>query len=55
MADSGLESDVSSFGQATDGTLYVLSLADGVFRVDAAADSTLIVGPTQSKTTVCRP
>ncbi len=35
--DSGLEaSAVSSFGQANNGTLYVVSLTDGVFRIDAA-------------------
>jgi glucose/arabinose dehydrogenase len=35
MADSGTGSDsISSFGQATNGTLYVLSLADGIFRAD---------------------
>ena len=37
MEDSGLESaSVSSFGQANGGALYVLSLSDGVFRVDPA-------------------
>jgi glucose/arabinose dehydrogenase len=37
MRDSGVKSDsVSSFGQANDGTLYVTSLSDGVFRVDPA-------------------
>ncbi len=35
--DSGLEaSAVSSFGQANNGTLYVVSLTDGVFRIDPA-------------------
>ena len=35
MEDSGLKSEsVSSFGQANGGALYVLSLADGIFRVD---------------------
>jgi hypothetical protein len=37
MRDTGVKSDsVSSFGQANDGTLYVTSLSDGVFRVDPA-------------------
>jgi glucose/arabinose dehydrogenase len=37
MRDSGLRaSSVSSFGQGNGGALYVLSLADGVFRIDAA-------------------
>ena len=37
MRDSGLyEASVSSFGQANGGALYVLSLTDGVFRIDAA-------------------
>ena len=36
-ADAGLEaSAVSSFGQANNGTLYVVSLTDGVYRIDAA-------------------
>ncbi len=35
--DSGLEAAaVSSFGQANNGTLYVVSLTDGVFRIDPA-------------------
>ncbi|HLM19190.1 MAG TPA: PQQ-dependent sugar dehydrogenase [Acidimicrobiia bacterium] len=35
-ADSGLEaSSVSSFGQSNDGTLYVASLSDGIYRIDA--------------------
>lgn len=35
--ESGLDaSSVSSFGQANDGTLYVASLSDGVFRIDPA-------------------
>ena len=35
MRESGLEAQgVASFGQANDGTLYVVSMADGVFRVD---------------------
>jgi len=37
MRESGLDAQgVASFGQANDGTLYVVSLADGVFRIDAA-------------------
>jgi glucose/arabinose dehydrogenase len=37
MADSGAHaSGVASFGQANDGTLYVTSLTDGLYRVDAA-------------------
>jgi glucose/arabinose dehydrogenase len=37
MVDSGLKSEsVSSFGQGNGGTLYVLSLADGVSRIDGA-------------------
>jgi len=36
MRDSGLHADsVSSFGQANNGGLYVLSLADGLFRIAA--------------------
>jgi hypothetical protein len=36
-ADTGVQvASPSSFGQANDGTLYVLSLADGVFRVGKA-------------------
>jgi glucose/arabinose dehydrogenase len=35
MRESGLEAEgVASFGQANDGTLYVVSMADGVFRID---------------------
>ncbi len=35
--DSGLEaSAVSSFGQSNNGTIYVLSLSDGLYRIDAA-------------------
>ena len=35
--DSGLAaSAVSSFGQSNNGTLYVLSLSDGLYRIDAA-------------------
>ena len=35
MADTGLDaSAVSSFGRSNGGDLYVLSLADGVFRLD---------------------
>ncbi len=35
MRDSGIEAaSVSSFGQADDGTLYVASLSDGVYRID---------------------
>ena len=34
--DTGAASEsVSSFGQANNGALYVVSLSDGVFRVDA--------------------
>jgi glucose/arabinose dehydrogenase len=37
MGDTGAQSkSVSTFGQANDGTLYVASLSDGIFRVDAA-------------------
>jgi glucose/arabinose dehydrogenase len=37
MQDSGLEAKlVSSFGQTANGSLYVLSLTDGVYRVDAS-------------------
>jgi glucose/arabinose dehydrogenase len=37
MRDSGLDAQgVASFGQANDGTLYVVSLTDGVYRVDRA-------------------
>jgi hypothetical protein len=37
METSGLEGhSVSSFGQANDGSLYVLSLDKGLFRIDAA-------------------
>jgi glucose/arabinose dehydrogenase len=37
MRESGLAADgVASFGQANDGTLYVASMTDGVFRVDRA-------------------
>ena len=36
MTDSKLASkSISSFGQANNGTLYVLSLTDGIYRVDA--------------------
>jgi len=35
VRESGLDADgVASFGQANDGTLYVVSLTDGIFRVD---------------------
>jgi hypothetical protein len=35
--ESGLDaSSVASFGQANDGTLYVVSLSDGIFRIDRA-------------------
>jgi glucose/arabinose dehydrogenase len=37
MRESGLSADgVASFGQANDGTLYVASMTDGVFRIDPA-------------------
>jgi hypothetical protein len=37
QVDSGLKAaSPSSFGEANNGTLYVLSLADGIFRVDGA-------------------
>ena len=37
QVDSGLEAgSPSSFGESNDGKLYVLSLADGIFRVDNA-------------------
>ncbi len=37
VRDSGLHAEsVSSFGQGNGGALYVLSLADGVFRIDGA-------------------
>jgi len=37
MHDSGLHANsVSSFGQGNGGAIYVLSLADGLFRIDAA-------------------
>jgi glucose/arabinose dehydrogenase len=37
MADTGMEaSGVASFGQANNGTLYVVSMSDGVYRVDPA-------------------
>jgi glucose/arabinose dehydrogenase len=37
MRESGLEAQgVASFGQANDGTLYVVSMSDGIFRVDKA-------------------
>jgi glucose/arabinose dehydrogenase len=37
MQDSGLHaSSVSSFGQANNGTLYVASLSDGIYRIDKA-------------------
>jgi glucose/arabinose dehydrogenase len=37
MRESGLEAPgVASFGQANDGTLYVVSMTDGIFRVDEA-------------------
>ena len=36
MQDTGAASgSVSSFGQANNGALYVVSLSDGIFRVDA--------------------
>ncbi len=36
MQDTGAASEsVASFGQANNGTLYVISLADGIFRIDA--------------------
>jgi glucose/arabinose dehydrogenase len=36
MRDTGAKSEsVSTFGQANDGTLYVVSLSDGIFRIDA--------------------
>ncbi|MFN8026398.1 MAG: PQQ-dependent sugar dehydrogenase [Acidimicrobiia bacterium] len=36
MLDTGAQGEaISSFGQANDGTLYVLSLSDGIFRVAA--------------------
>jgi len=35
MQDAGIKtSAVSSFGQANDGTLYVASLSDGIYRID---------------------
>jgi glucose/arabinose dehydrogenase len=37
MRDTGAHSEsVSSFGEANDGTLYVVSLSEGIFRIDAA-------------------
>jgi glucose/arabinose dehydrogenase len=37
MRDSGIDAaSVASFGQADDGTLYVASLSDGIFRIDKA-------------------
>jgi glucose/arabinose dehydrogenase len=37
MRDSGVKAaSVSSFGEANDGTLYVLSLSDGLYRIDRA-------------------
>ncbi len=37
-SDTGLDaSAVSSFGQGNGGALYVLSLSDGIYRIDAAA------------------
>src|SRR5207237_10285641 len=37
QVDSGLKAaSPSSFGQANNGALYVLSLADGIFRIDPA-------------------
>jgi len=37
MQDSGVDAEgVASFGQADDGTLYVVSLTDGIYRIDRA-------------------
>ena len=36
LTDSGLDAEsVSSFGQGNGGAIYVLSLADGLYRIDA--------------------